>query len=79
MHELSVMRSIVETLTDHVGAEGGSVTTLRLDVGRLSGVSPHALRFCFPLATAGTVLEGAELVVTETPGRELLIDSIEVI
>jgi hydrogenase nickel incorporation protein HypA/HybF len=45
------------------------VTVLRLSVGRLSGVVPDALRFCFELVAEGTPLEGADLVIEEPAGR----------
>ena len=61
MHELAVLQSIVDTVSEH--ARGGVVTRLSLGIGLLSGVSPHALQFCFELATRGTALAGAELVV----------------
>ena len=77
MHELAVLRSIVETVSEHAG--GSVVTRVRLGIGLLSGVSPQALEFCFELATRDTVLAGAELVVDVLPGRELMIDSIEVL
>lgn len=35
---------------------------VHLQVGELAGVVPQALAFCFELACADTVLEGAELV-----------------
>ena len=39
------------------------VASVRLRVGRLSGVVPDAMLFCFELATAGTPLEGATLEI----------------
>ena len=42
---------------------------MRLDVGKLSGVVPDALAFCFDLVAAGTPLEGAGLEISEPPGR----------
>jgi hydrogenase nickel incorporation protein HypA/HybF len=38
-------------------------------VGELAGVVPEALSFCFELACAGTVLEGADLVTETVPAR----------
>jgi len=76
VHELAVLRSIVDAVSEH--ALGDVVTLVSLGVGVLSGVSPQALEFCFELATRGTVLAGAELVVDVLPGRQLRIHSIEV-
>ncbi|CAN5210183.1 hypothetical protein BH09ACT12_BH09ACT12_00680 [soil metagenome] len=77
MHELAVLQSIVETVCEHAGSS--VVTTVRLGIGLQSGVSPAALEFCFELATRDTVLDGAELVMDVLPGRQLMIDSIEVV
>jgi hydrogenase nickel incorporation protein HypA/HybF len=77
VHELAVVRSIVETVAAHAG--GGAVARVRLVIGSQSGVSPEALEFCFGLATRDTVLDGADLTVDVRPGRQLMIDSIEVV
>ncbi len=67
MHELSIAESVVEAVLDRTGDK--QVTVVRLDVGKLSGVVPDALTFCFELVTAGTALEGAELAIVQTSGR----------
>jgi hydrogenase nickel incorporation protein HypA/HybF len=45
------------------------VTGVHVQVGRLSGVLPEAMRFCFELITEGTPLAGAELRIDEPEGR----------
>jgi hydrogenase nickel incorporation protein HypA/HybF len=67
VHELSIAQSIVEMVGERAGE--ARVHRLTLVVGRLSGVFPDALRFCFDICTEGTVLEGAVLEVIEPPGR----------
>lgn len=67
MHELSVAESIVAAVTEKMADT--SVRRVRVEVGRLSGVVPDALRFCFELATGGTCLEGATLEIIPMPGR----------
>ena len=67
MHELSITQSIVDSVVDRL--PGRRVTLVALDVGKLSGVEPEALRFCFELVAAGTDLDGAALVIAEPPGR----------
>ena len=42
---------------------------IRLEVGRLSGLVPDAVRFCFDLVAAGTTCEGAALEIDEPLGR----------
>lgn len=67
MHELSIAETVLETVLDRTGEK--HVTVVRLRIGRLSGVVPDALRFCFDLATTGTPLEGADLEIEEPGGR----------
>ncbi|MGI8433432.1 MAG: hydrogenase maturation nickel metallochaperone HypA [Nocardioidaceae bacterium] len=66
MHELSIAESVVQAVRARTGDE--PVAVVRLRVGRLAGVVPDALRFCFDLAVAGTPLEGSELVIDEPQG-----------
>ncbi len=66
MHELAVTQSVVDTVVEHTGEQ--RVLEVRLRVGRLSGVVPEALRFCFDLVTEGTPLEGATLDIEEPEG-----------
>ena len=65
MHELAIAESVVSSVLERVD---GPVSVVRLRVGRLAGVVPDALTFCFELATAGTALEGATLEIEERPG-----------
>jgi len=67
MHELSIAQSIVEMVGERAG--DARVHRLTLVIGRLSGVMPDALRFCFDVCTEGTVLEGAVLEIIEPSGR----------
>ena len=67
MHELSIAQSIVEMVGERAG--NARVHKLTLVIGRLSGVMPDALRFCFDICTEGTVLEGAVLEIIQPSGR----------
>jgi hydrogenase nickel incorporation protein HypA/HybF len=69
MHELAITQSVVDAVLERTGDR--RVTTVRVKVGRLSGVVPDAMRFCFDLVTAGTTLEGARLEIEQPPGRAL--------
>jgi hydrogenase nickel incorporation protein HypA/HybF len=66
MHELTITQSVVDAVLEKTGDR--KVTTVRLKVGRLSGVVPDSVQFCFDLITAGTALEGASLEIEEPPG-----------
>jgi hydrogenase nickel incorporation protein HypA/HybF len=67
MHELGITQSVVEAVTDRTGSS--PVARVRVRVGRLAGVVPDAMRFCFELVTAGTPLEGAALEIDQPEGR----------
>jgi hydrogenase nickel incorporation protein HypA/HybF len=67
MHELAITQSVVDAVLDKTGDR--LVTTVRVKVGRLAGVVPEAMRFCFDLVTAGTTLEGARLEIEQPPGQ----------
>ena len=45
------------------------IRRVRLDVGRLSGLVPEAVRFCFELVAAGTTCEGALVEIEEPCGH----------
>jgi hydrogenase nickel incorporation protein HypA/HybF len=68
MHELSIIASIVDTVTESVAAyKGARVVEVRLRVGALASVVEDSLQFCFGIATEGTPLEGSRLVVKTLP------------
>ena len=67
MHELAITESIVESIEDHV--RGAKVLRVVLQIGKLSGVVPDAVRACFDICAEGTVMDGALLDIEETPGR----------
>jgi hydrogenase nickel incorporation protein HypA/HybF len=67
MHELAIAQSVLDTIVARIGDR--QVRQVRLEIGRLSGVSADSLRFCFELAAVGTVLDGALLDIVEPPGK----------
>lgn len=66
MHELSVAQDIVDIVTER--SRGARIVRIVLEIGMLSAVMPDAIRFCFDIATANTLAEGAVLEILETPG-----------
>lgn len=64
MHELSVCRNLLQQV-GRIAAEHGahSVSAIRLRIGPLSGVEPELLQQAFPLASAGSVADSAELII----------------
>ena len=68
MHELSIVASVVDSVTDTLRAyPGARVQEVRLRIGALASVVVESLEFCWGLATEGTALEGSRLVVKTVP------------
>jgi hydrogenase nickel incorporation protein HypA/HybF len=72
MHELSLATAVVRMCTEQAG--GARILRVRVEVGRLAAVVPHALSFCFDVCAKGTAAEGAELEILQTPGRAVCDD-----
>jgi hydrogenase nickel incorporation protein HypA/HybF len=67
MHELAITQGVVDAVTERTGSV--PVVSVRLRVGRLAGVVPDAMRFCFEMVTAGTPLDGAALEIEQPEGH----------
>ena len=67
MHELSITHNIVAIVDE--AARGRRVRCVRLQIGKLSGVMPKAIAFCFDIVAQDTALAGARLDIEEIDGR----------
>ena len=67
MHEMAITQSVVQAVAER--CDGRTVDQVTIVIGRLSGVVPDSVRFCFDLCTMGTALEGARLDIIDVPGR----------
>ncbi|MBK6488779.1 MAG: hydrogenase maturation nickel metallochaperone HypA [Gemmatimonadetes bacterium] len=68
MHELSLAQGIVEqAVASAAQADAKRVVAVHLKIGRLAGVEPGALLFCYDDASKGTMLEGSRLVIHDVP------------
>ena len=66
VHELAVCQGLMGQVAQIARRENAErITRILLSIGPLSGVEATLLRDAFPIAAAGTVAEGAELVVEE--------------
>jgi hydrogenase nickel incorporation protein HypA/HybF len=63
---MAITQSVVDAVCEH--AAGRRVHSVRLEVGALCAVVPDSMMFCFELATAGTVADGARLDLDVQPG-----------
>lgn len=70
MHELSVCQSMLQQI-EAVVAENDAIGVHRVlvQIGPLSGVEAELLAQAFPIAIAGSVADGAELVMETLPIR----------
>lgn len=64
---MSITQGIVDAVVRKV--PDARVRSVRVEIGRLSGVVPDSVRFCFDLVAAGTTLAGATLQIDEPAGR----------
>jgi hydrogenase nickel incorporation protein HypA/HybF len=69
VHELSIAVAVVEQVEEAVREQGRAVASLTLRIGELAGVVPEALDFSFGLATEGTALAGARLLIETVDAR----------
>jgi hydrogenase nickel incorporation protein HypA/HybF len=67
MHELAITRNIVAIVSEAAGSR--RVRQVTLEVGKLSGVMPDAIAFCFDVVVKDTVLDGARLEIRLIDGR----------
>lgn len=68
MHELALLTSVVRAVERAIAGPDGSgavPSVVALRVGVLSGADPEALASAWPLALAGSPVEGARLVIEE--------------
>lgn len=64
------MEDTLAIALEHTKAQGAEkIHRIELHVGELSGVVPEALAFAFDVVSAGTLAEGAELVLKAIPAR----------
>src|SRR5262249_17835057 len=68
MHELSIVASIVDSVTESLAPyPGARVKEVRLRMGVLASVVEDSLQFCYGIATDGTRLDGSKLVIQTLP------------
>jgi len=70
MHELAICQALMNQV-ESIAAERNarSVVSIVIGMGPLSGVEVQLLKHAYPVASAGTIAEGAVLVVENLPVR----------
>ncbi|MEN8175410.1 MAG: hydrogenase maturation nickel metallochaperone HypA [Pseudomonadota bacterium] len=70
MHEMSLCEGILQIIEEQARAQGFTrVKTVRLEIGKLSGVELGAMRFGFDAVMRHSIAEGAKLEVVDRPGQ----------
>ncbi|HOV10346.1 MAG TPA: hydrogenase maturation nickel metallochaperone HypA [Bacteroidales bacterium] len=70
MHELSIATNIIEIAEDFARShQAEKISRIELEIGQLSGIVTDSLQFALELAVKNTVLEFAEVIIKEIPGK----------
>lgn len=69
MHETDMTKALIVTVNDWWASQPDrpTIEKIHLIVGQFTCVEPLSLQFAFAAQIRGTFLEGAELVIRETP------------
>lgn len=68
MHELAICQSLMDQVEQIASErEAKSVISIVVGMGPLSGVEEQLLKNAYPVASAGTIAENAELIVENLP------------
>jgi hydrogenase nickel incorporation protein HypA/HybF len=68
MHELAIAQGVLDIVRQYVPEnEAGSIHSVRVRIGRLSGVVPESLDFSFEAIVAGTPWQSAKLQIEHVP------------
>ncbi len=79
MHELSIAETLVEMLAAEAARHRAEkILSVRIRLGRLSGIVSDALSFSFDVAAQGTIAEGARLQIDDAPGRDMEVVAMEI-
>ena len=75
MHEMSLATALIDLVHEQAAAaQARRVTRMVLEIGALSHVDAHVLRFAVDAAARGGVAEGAVLEIEEPAGTAYCID-----
>ncbi len=75
MHEVAIAAALIDLVREEAAAaRARRVTRLVGEIGTLSHVDTHALRFAVDAAARGGVAEGAALDILEPPGTAWCLD-----
>ena len=69
MHEVDMSKALINTVKQWWNSQPQhpKISSIHLVVGKFTCVEPVSLKFAFEVQTRNTFLEGAELIIKETP------------
>ncbi len=67
MHELSIAQEILNIVKNSIPSETQKLKSVKIRVGKLSGILIDSLKFCFEAIINDTEFSGASLDVIEIP------------
>jgi hydrogenase nickel incorporation protein HypA/HybF len=74
MHEMSLAESVLQIIEESARTQNFKhVRFVVLEIGKMAAVEPDAMRFCFDAVVRGTLAEGAQLQIIETPGAGICL------
>ncbi|MDY6934701.1 MAG: hydrogenase maturation nickel metallochaperone HypA [Spirochaetota bacterium] len=75
MHELSIMSSILDIVTDYANRNNANrILSINLEIGELSDIIPHWMQQYFDIISNGTIAENAKLVIDKIPAFIRCVD-----
>lgn len=75
MHELSLTKPLVDMALHHASIHKATkITSVTITLGKLSCVTPHAVRWCFNTLCQHTLAQDAELIIEEQTAQGLCLD-----
>ena len=70
MHELSIAQNILDIVNEQLLINNLSrVNKVKIKVGKLAGIEPESLKFCFEIITKNTKADGSVLEIDSVPVR----------
>jgi hydrogenase nickel incorporation protein HypA/HybF len=70
MHEFATAQQIVRTVARAaIMNNAQKISEIRLEIGEFTFINPDQLRFVFEIAAKESPAEGAELIISKSPGK----------
>jgi len=72
MHEFRLIKDLMNDIVSRGEREGAKkVTSVKVRMGEYTEIDPEILRFYFSENSKDTIIDGAEIIIEQSPTREL--------